>query len=62
MEYVMLTVNGRDVKKIPTFKCESVVREVQDAVDEKARSIGLPYGDLVSTRRIEDKKWNTINN
>lgn len=56
MEYVMLTVNGRDVKKIPTFKCESVVREVQDAVDEKARSIGLPYGDLVSTRRIEDKK------
>ena len=50
----MLTVNGQDVEKIPKFKCESVVKLVQDAVDEKARSIGLPYGDLVSTR-IEDK-------
>ena len=56
MEYVMLTVNGQDVQKIPTLKCESVVKLVQDAVDGKARSIGLPYGDLVSARRIEDKK------
>lgn len=56
MEYVMLTLNGKDVKKIPSFKCESVVKIVQDAVDEKARSIGFAYGDLVSTRRIEDNK------
>ncbi len=53
MEYVMLTVDGQDVQKIPTFKCESVVKLVQDVVDGKARSIGLPHGDLVSTRRIE---------
>ena len=54
MEYVMLTVNGKDLKKIPSFECESVVKIVQDAVDEKARSIGFAYGDLVSTRRIEE--------
>ncbi len=52
----MLTVNGQDVEKIPKFKCESVVKLVQDAVDEKAREMGLPYGDLVSARRIEDNK------
>tara|TARA_R100001377_G_scaffold84022_1_gene66692 strand:+ start:3239 stop:3571 length:333 start_codon:yes stop_codon:yes gene_type:complete len=56
MEYVMLTVNGKDVEKIPSFKCESVVKIVQDKVDEKAREMGLAYGELVSTRRIEDDK------
>lgn len=54
MEYVMLTLNGQDVEKIPVLKCESVVKLVQDTVDEKAREMGLPYGDLVSTRRIEE--------
>lgn len=41
MEYVMLTINGKDIKKIPSFECESVVKTIQDAVDEKARSIVL---------------------
>jgi hypothetical protein len=54
MEYVMITLNGEDMEKIPKFKCESVVKLVQDTVDEKAREMGLPYGDLVSTRRIEE--------
>ncbi len=53
MEYVMLTVGGKDIMEIPLDRCESVVKEIQEGVDEKARSIGFRYGEIVSTRRIE---------
>tara|TARA_Y100000296_G_C5059874_1_gene199229 strand:- start:244 stop:408 length:165 start_codon:yes stop_codon:yes gene_type:complete len=53
MTEVMLTIGGIDIKKIPLSQCETVVKCIQDVVDDKARARGKDYGSIVSTRRLE---------
>ena len=54
--YVMLTIDSKDVCRIPMAKCESVVYAVQAEVDARARGEGRPYGELITTRGVEDEE------
>jgi hypothetical protein len=48
--YVMLTIDGKDVCRI------LVVYAVQAEVDARARGEGRPYGELITTRGVEDEE------
>ena len=61
MSNVMLTIGGIDIREIPQHQCETVVKCVQDVVDEKARAKGKRYGANVSARRLEMKLFNFLN-
>jgi len=52
----MLTIDGKDVCRILMAKCESVVYAVQAEVDARARGEGRPYGELITTRGVEDEE------
>lgn len=60
----VVTVGGRDTKtfvaenKKRPLIIETVIYEVQKAIDEKARQQGEPYGEIVSARDLQDKPLN----
>ena len=54
MSEVILTYDGEDIAELPAENLETIVYRIQEKVDEIARQQGLPYGELVGTRRKEN--------
>ena len=50
----ILTYDGEDIAELPAEFIETIVYRIQEKVDEIARQQGLPYGELVGTRRKEN--------